>query len=74
MPPRICGTDSALAYRRTLGVGTSMPQTEYTNAQDKALFAQILQLPVQRIAAAILFILIRRDPHRVAIVQYLTGL
>jgi len=51
-----------------------MPPVQFTNAQDRALFAAIVALPAQRLAAAILFILIRNSHDRVAIVQYLTGL
>lgn len=51
-----------------------MPPTSFTLQQDKALLAHILQLPAQRVAAVILFILIRKSPDRDAIVTYVLGL
>lgn len=44
---------------------------EYTLAQDKALFQGIAALPVQTIAALILFVLLRNSSQRVAEVAYL---
>lgn len=51
-----------------------MPPAFFTQAQDKALIAQIIALPAQRIAAALLFLTIRKMHDRVAIVQYIAGL
>ncbi len=51
-----------------------MPGVRFTMTQDKALIAAILTLPVAKIAAAILFIQIRRFPDRDKVVQYLQGL
>lgn len=44
---------------------------EFTLAQDKALYQGIAALPVQTIAALILFVLLRSQSNRVATVTYL---
>ncbi len=51
-----------------------MPGIRFTTAQDRALFAALLALPVAKIAAAILFLQLRRLPDRDKLVQYLQGL
>jgi hypothetical protein len=51
-----------------------MPQTQFTLEQDKQLIAAILTLSTPKIAAAILFLLIRDMPDRVRLLTYLAGL
>lgn len=51
-----------------------MPNATFTPAQDKALLAAILTIPAQRVAAAILFLMIRSMHDRVQLVQYLASL
>jgi hypothetical protein len=51
-----------------------MPKNDFTPAQDHALMLAIMALPVQRIAAALLFLALRNISTRVAIVQLLAGL
>lgn len=51
-----------------------MAPVTFTLQQDKSLLAAILALPAQRVAAAILFLLIRNMHDRAAIVDYLKGL
>jgi hypothetical protein len=41
-----------------------MPVKKFTFAQDKALFVQIESLPILKVTAAILFILLRENPNR----------
>jgi hypothetical protein len=51
--------------------GLLVPRPQYSAADDKAFFAEIVALPVAHIAAAMLFLMLRSAANREALIALL---